>query len=38
MPLEEIKELLGHEKVETTLIYAKTDSDAIKSSARRLMG
>ena len=38
MPLEEIKELLGHENVETTLIYAKTDSDAIKSSARRLMG
>lgn len=38
MRMEDIQKLLGHEKVETTLIYAVADEDSVKNEARRLMG
>lgn len=38
MPIEEIKELLGHEKIETTLIYAEVDKLNVLNNARRLIG
>lgn len=38
MRIEDIQKLLGHEKVETTLIYAVADEDSVKNEARRLMG
>lgn len=38
MPLEDIKELLGHEKIETTLVYAEVDHENVMNNARRLLG
>ena len=38
MPLEDIKELLGHEKIETTLVYAEIDHENVMNNARRLIG
>jgi len=32
MPIEQVKELLGHESIDTTLIYAKTLSENVKYS------
>lgn len=37
MPLEEIQQLLGHEKLETTLIYAKTAQENVRNNALRLI-
>ena len=37
MPLEDIQQLLGHEKVETTLIYAKTTKENVRNTAMRLI-
>jgi len=36
MRLEEIQQLLGHENMDTTLIYAKVDHELLKVNARRL--
>lgn len=36
MPLEEIQQLMGHSKIDTTLIYAKTDKDMLRMNAKRL--
>lgn len=36
MPLEEVQLLLGHENMDTTLIYAKTDKEKLRLNARRL--
>ena len=36
MRLEEIQQLLGHSKMDTTLIYAKIDKEMLKMNARRL--
>ena len=38
MPLEDIKELLGHEKIDTTLVYAEVDHENVMNNARRLIG
>ena len=38
MPIEDIKELLGHDKIETTLIYADIDHENVMNNARRLIG
>lgn len=36
MPLEQIKELLGHSRIDTTLIYAKTNHKIIKMTYQRI--
>ena len=38
MQLDEIKDLLGHENMDTTLLYAVSDKEVVKGSVRRLMG
>lgn len=35
MPLEEIKEMLGHESISTTMIYAKTNQAQIKADHQK---
>ena len=35
MNIEELQLLLGHEKVDTTLIYAKVDKEIVRTQARR---
>lgn len=37
MPIEEVKELLGHEKLDTTLIYVSVNKDKVKSDYNRCM-
>lgn len=37
MPLEEVSQVLGHEKLETTLIYAIVDNEKVKTDHRRYM-
>ena len=37
MPLEEIKELLGHDDLSTTLIYTNVDSTSVKSDHQKYM-
>ncbi len=38
MPLEQIQKLLGHSKLETTQIYAKSTPEMIKASYQRALG
>lgn len=35
MPLEQVKEMLGHESIETTLIYAKTSKENLKAAHKK---
>lgn len=35
MPIEDISKLLGHEKIDTTMIYAHTSMDAVQAGHRR---
>ena len=35
MPIEEISALLGHEKIDTTMIYAHTSVEALQAGHRR---
>lgn len=35
MPLEEVSQMLGHEDIETTTIYARSDKQNVKSSHRK---
>lgn len=35
MPVEEIRELLGHENIETTMVYAKASGESVQSSHRK---
>lgn len=35
MPLEDIQALLGHENIETTLVYAKTSAETVQMNHRR---
>ena len=35
MPIDEIQKMLGHESVNTTLIYAKTNLDNVKISHKK---
>lgn len=37
MPLEEVKELLGHTKLDTTMIYCTVSRDNVKHSHQKLM-
>lgn len=37
MPIEEVKELLGHTKLDTTMIYCTVSKDNVKHSHQRLM-
>lgn len=37
MPLEEVKELLGHTKLDTTMIYCSVSRENVKHSHQRLM-
>lgn len=37
MPLEEVKELLGHTKLDTTMIYCTVNQENVKCSHKRLM-
>ncbi len=38
MPIEQVQELLGHEKIDTTLQYAMVNKNNIKNSHRRYIG
>lgn len=37
MPLEEVKEYLGHEKIDTTMIYCTVNKDNVKNSHQKYM-
>ena len=37
MPLEEVKELLGHSKLDTTMIYCTVNRENVKHTHQRLM-
>ena len=37
MPVEQVQTMLGHEKIETTIIYAKTSDSTVKHTHARLM-
>lgn len=37
MPLEEVKELLGHSKLDTTMIYCTVSKENVKHTHQRLM-
>lgn len=37
MPIEQVKQMLGHEQIDTTLIYAQMNTDDLKSNHRRYM-
>ena len=37
MPVEEVKTILGHEKIDTTLLYALIDQGKVKSDLSRLL-
>ena len=38
MPIEQVKELLGHESIDTTTIYAIVDEDTVNINHRKLIG
>ena len=38
MPIEEVSMILGHEKLDTTRIYAISDKEKVKADHRRFMG
>lgn len=35
VPIEQVQKLLGHSKIETTLIYAEVDQNNVKNSHRK---
>ena len=37
IPIEQVQQMLGHESINTTLIYAKIADDAVKQTHKRLM-
>lgn len=37
MPIEQVQQMLGHEKIETTLIYAQAAQENVKSSHRKFV-
>ena len=37
MPIEEVKEYLGHEKLDTTMIYCTVSRDNVRNSHKRYM-
>ena len=38
VPIEQIKELLGHSNLDTTMIYAIVDQDQVKYNHRKYAG
>lgn len=38
MKIEEVQKVLGHENIDTTMIYAQVDVDDVKAKHRKLMG
>lgn len=38
MPIEQVQQLLGHEKIETTLHYAQVDQNNVKISHKKYIG
>ena len=38
MPIEQVQQLLGHSKIDTTLQYAMVNQNNVKSSHRRYIG
>ena len=37
MPIEEVKELLGHTKIDTTMIYLQVNKENVRHSHRKYM-
>lgn len=37
MPVEEVKEILGHEKLDTTMMYTLIDKSKVQSDVSRLL-
>jgi len=38
MPIEQVQQLLGHEKIDTTLHYAMVKQSNVKNAHRKIMG
>ncbi len=38
MPIDQVQQMLGHEQIATTLIYAKSSRESLKRSHQKLMG
>lgn len=38
MPIEQVQRLLGHNKLDTTLIYAQVSQDNVKNAHQRYLG
>lgn len=38
MPIDQVQQMLGHEQIATTLIYAKSSRETLKRSHQKLMG
>ena len=38
MPIEQVQKLLGHERIDTTMIYAVVDQTEVKNSHRKYLG
>lgn len=38
MPVEQVKEMLGHEKLDTTMIYAKVNQNQLRNSHEKFLG
>lgn len=37
MPITDISKLLGHEKIDTTMIYAKTSTEELREGHKRFI-
>jgi site-specific recombinase XerD len=37
MPIEQVQQMLGHEKIDTTLIYAKINNDSLKANHHKYL-
>lgn len=37
MPIEQVQQMLGHEKIDTTLIYAKINNDSLKANHHKFL-
>jgi site-specific recombinase XerD len=37
MPIEQVRILMGHTKIDTTLIYAQTDQEIVKVNYKKIM-
>lgn len=37
MPIEQVQQMLGHEKIDTTLVYAKINNDSLKANHNKFL-